>query len=476
MRVHPGQCGASHAGLVPLAVLAGVLTLLTGQASAQTPATPDEHSETSAAASPPAADANAGAPEDWAIHGQFTGVEQFHPGFHSAYRGPQSLDPAARGDETTTETLFAGVRLWSGAEAWVNPEIDQGFGLSNTFGIAGYSSGQAYKAGSTLPYVRVQRLFLRQTIELGGEVTKVDPDLNVLGGSTTANRVVFTIGKFSVVDIFDTNRYAHDSSNDFLNWSVIDAGAYDYAADGWGYSYGAAVEWYQNWWALRAGVFDLSTVPNYKYLDPKPPFDQFHSVVEAEERHTLWGGDGKFKALVFNDHGRLASLGDAIQYGVDNGVPADPAPVRKVRNKLGFSLNLEQAITEDLGAFARFSNSFGNTENYDFTDIDRSISGGLVLTGARWGRANDTVGLAGVANSITKEKIAYFNAGGLGGLIGDGKLTRYGLEKIAETFYSLGLFGGIVHLTADYQFVDNPGYNRDRGPVSILSARLHAQF
>ncbi len=461
MRIDRGRGGAGRARSGSGVATATILALLSRPVAAQTSATP------------PATDA---APEDWAIHGQFTGVEQFHPGFHSAYRGPQSLDPSARGDETTTETLFAGARLWSGAEIWVDPEIDQGFGLSNTFGVAGFTSGQAYKAGASAPYVRLQRLFLRQTIDLGGEVTKVDPDLNVLGGSTTANRIVFTVGKFSVVDIFDTNKYAHDSSNDFLNWSIIDMGAYDYAADGWGYSYGAAAEWYQDWWTLRAGVFDLSTVPNYKYLDTSPLFDQFHAVIEAEERHTLWGEDGKLKVLVFNDHARLATLGDAIQYGIDNGVPADPAPVRKIRNKMGFGLNLEQAITDDLGVFARFSDADGHTENYDFTDIDRSISGGLVLTGARWGRPNDSVGLAGVVNAISKEKVAYFNAGGLGGLIGDGKLARYGTENIAEAFYSIGCFGGIVHVTPDYQFVQNPGYDKDRGPVSVLSLRVHAQF
>jgi high affinity Mn2+ porin len=474
MQIFSRGCRASR----PTRCLVGaVITILalfsTNRVVAQTPATPDGQNETSVAATPPPTDAVL---EPWAIHGQFTGVEQFHPGFHSAYSGPQSLAPSARGDETTTATLFAGVRLWSGAEAWVNPEVDQGFGLSNTFGVAGYTSGQAYKAGATLPYVRVQRLFLRQTIDLGGDLTKIDPDLNVLGGRTTADRIVFTIGKFSVVDIFDTNKYAHDSSNDFLNWSIIDMGAYDYAADGWGYSYGAAAEWYQDWWTLRTGVFDLSATPNYKYLDTKILFNQFHSVVEAEERHNVWGQEGKLKLLVFNDRARLGSLGDAIQYGIDNDVPADPAPVRKLRNKFGFGLNLEQAITDELGAFARFSNANGGTENYDFTDIDRSISGGLVLTGARWGRPNDTVGLAGVVNAISKEKVAYFNAGGLGGLIGDGKLTRYGLEKIAETFYGIGFFGGLLHLTADYQFVDNPGYNKDRGPVSILSTRLHVQF
>jgi len=176
------------------------------------------------------ADAPAAAPEDWAIHGQATFTDQYHPAFRSPYTGPQSLNSGSRGDETLDFTLYGGVRLWHGAEAWINPEIEQGFGLSNTLGVAGFPSAESYKLGASSPYVRLQRLFLRQTIDLGGETQNVEPDLNQLGGHQSANRVVFTVGKFSAVDVFDTNKYAHDARNDFLNWSVIDAGSFDVPA------------------------------------------------------------------------------------------------------------------------------------------------------------------------------------------------------------------------------------------------------
>ena len=154
--------------------------------------------------------------EIWAIHGQATNVWLLQPAFRSPYRGPQSLSPAANGRETVDATLYAGVRPWPGAEIWINPEVDQGFGLSDTFGAAGYPSGEAYKVGKADPYFLIQRGFLRQTVDLGGETEKLEPDLNQLGGTQTANRLVFTIGKYSVVDIFDTNKYAHDPRNDFL--------------------------------------------------------------------------------------------------------------------------------------------------------------------------------------------------------------------------------------------------------------------
>ena len=242
----------------------------------------------------PAADTTAPEEETWAIHGQSTFVDQYHPAFTSPYTGPNSLNPGSRGDETTDMTLFVGFRPWSGAEIWLNPEMDQGFGLSNTLGVAGFPSAEAYKVGETDPYYQMPRGFLRQTIDLGGAPQSVEADQNQLAGTTTANRVVLTIGKYSVVDIFDTNKYAHDPRNDFLNWTIVDAGAFDYAANAWGYTYGATAEWYQDWWTIRTGLFDGSVVPNSIALDNRF-ISQFQIVTELEERHTLWSQPGKLE-------------------------------------------------------------------------------------------------------------------------------------------------------------------------------------
>ncbi len=200
-------------------------------------------------------------PETWSLHEQATLVWQFQPGFRSTFQGTNSLLPVANGRETFDVTLFAGVRLWDGGEAYINPEVDQGFGLSNTVGVAGFPSGEAYKVGAEAPYVRLQRLFFRQTFDLGGDAQAVDGAANQLAGAHTADNLVLTAGKFSVTDIFDANSLAHDPKSDFLNWSLIDTGAFDYAADAWGYSDGFTAEWTQDWWALRAGLFDLSRVP-----------------------------------------------------------------------------------------------------------------------------------------------------------------------------------------------------------------------
>src|SRR5579871_5497527 len=228
--------------------------------------------------------------DNWAVHGQTTFLWQYAPPFRAPYRGANSLDPNA-GRETWDATLYIGRRLWLVAEHWIAPEIDQGFGLSNTLGLAGFPSGEAYKIGSSEPYFRMPRAFIRQTIDLGGNNEKVESGINQFAGSQTSNRLVLTAGKFSVSDIFDTISYAHDPRNDFMNWSMIDTGTFDYAADAWGYTYGAAAEWYQGKWALRAGVFDLSIVPNSIELDHT--FAQFQTVYELEHRHEIAGQPGK---------------------------------------------------------------------------------------------------------------------------------------------------------------------------------------
>jgi high affinity Mn2+ porin len=412
-------------------------------------------------------------PESWAIHGQATGVWLLQPGFHSPYQGPQSLNPATNGRETVDATLYAGVRPWSGAEFWVNPEIDQGFGLSDTFGVAGYPSGEAYKVGKAQPYFLVQRAFLRQTIDLGGTTEKLEADLNQLAGTQIANRLVFTIGKYSIVDIFDTNQYAHDPRSDFLNWSIIDQGAFDYAANSWGFTYGAAAEWYQDWWTVRTGVFELSNQPNNANIYNGVAQGQF--VTELEERHTLWEHPGKLKFLYWLTWGKLGTYSDAIAQGEAPGETPSTGAVRRFRTKDGVGLNLEQQLTTDLGAFARASISDGSVEEVDFTDIDQSLSGGLSLTGSRWGRPDDTVGLAAAVNRISHDGKLYLAAGGVGGIIGDGQLPNAGPEQIIETYYSFAVLS-FAHFSVDYQFINNPAYNRDRGPVSIVGLRLHLEY
>jgi high affinity Mn2+ porin len=408
----------------------------------------------------------------FSIHWQATYVEQETQGFHAPYRGPNSLSPNM-GRETVDTTLFLGARLWSGAEVWVNPEADQGFGLDDTLGVAGFPSGEAYKVGRNQPYFRLPRLFVRQTVNLGDTREPIDGGANQFAAYQSPDRLVFTVGKFSVVDVFDTNQYAHDPRSDFLNWAAVDAGTFDYAADAWGYTVGAAAEWYQGPWTLRGGVFDLSDVPNSAHLEPG--FHEFQIDLEIERRYELLGLPGRVLLTAFESFGRMGLLDQAVRLAQETGNPVDIAAVRGYRSRVGGSLDLEQPLSSDVGMFARVGKAAGNVETYEFTDIDRTVAVGLSLKGSRWRRPDDTVGLATIINGISAARERYLNAGGLGVLIGDGRLPHPGPEQIVETYYNAAVFRH-AHLTFDYQWVRNPGYNRDRGPVSILAVRAHMQF
>lgn len=412
-------------------------------------------------------------PQTWAIHGQATFVLQAHPDLRSPYEGPNSLRGQGEAKETFDATLYAGFRPWSGAEIWVNPEIDQGFGLSNTLGVAGFPSGEAYKVGKAQPYAKLPRWFLRQTINLGGDSEKVDADLNQLGGRQRSNRLVVTVGKFSVVDVFDTNEQAHDPRSDFMNWTIIDAGTFDYAANAWGYTYGAAAELYAGPWAFRAGAFDLSDVPNSERLDPR--FSQYEFDGEIEHRHSILGQPGKLKVTLYLNHGRMGRFEDAIRLAEQTGGPADIAAVRQTRNRAGISFNLEQQVSKSTAMFVKGGLTNGNIEPYEFTDVDRTLAVGATVKGTGWGRGDDTVGVAGVVNGITRVHQQFLHAGGLGILVGDGKLPHPGGEYLAEAYYDVAL-AKPLHLSFDAQLVVHPGYNRDRGPVPVGGLRLHAQF
>lgn len=407
-----------------------------------------------------------------AVHGQATFVVQATPGFASPYTGPQSLTPD-QARETFDATAFVGLRPAAGTEIWANPEIDQGFGLSNTLGVAGFPSAEAYKVGKSAPYLRLQRLFVRETIDLGGAAEPVAGVGDQFAGTRTANRIVLTVGKFGVGDVFDTNSYAHDPRSDFLNWSIVDAGSFDYAADAWGYSYGLVGEWYAGAWTLRLGGFNLSRVPNGETLETG--FGQYQVDAELERRFAIAGRAGAARLTVFRNRGRFSRFDDAVALAAATGQPVDPALTRRRMTRMGVHANLEQAVTDTLGLFARAGVADGAIEPYDFTDIDRTIAVGGQWRGKGWGRAADRIGLAIVANGISDAHRRYLAAGGLGVLIGDGRLVNAGAEGIVETYYDLAAAKGI-DVTLDYQFVDHPGYNRDRGPANVFALRLHGGF
>jgi len=412
----------------------------------------------------------------FSVHVQTTYTVMENNHFSSPYAGANSLLNFTRPKETFDATLYLGVRPWGGAEIWINPELDQGFGLSDTLGLAGYASGEAYKVGAARPYLRLQRAFLRQTFNLSGDKESVPSDLNQFATDTAKDRLVVTAGKFSVADIFDGSVSAHDARHDFLNWSVLDTGSFDYAADAWGYTMGVAAELTKGDMTARLGLFDMSNVPNSAQLDN---FHQIQGIAELEKRYSLGGKAGAVRLTGFLSRARMASFSETLAQTLP-GMTPDTAGSRKYRSRSGFAISLDQALTDNLSAFGRLGHSDGRFETYEFTDIDQSLAAGLSLSGKAlskfgWHRDSDAVGLAFVRNDISRTHAAYLAAGGLGPLIGDGQLPQKRPEDIVETYYSLALRTGAA-LSLDYQFVRNPAYNPERGPVSIVGLRLHAQY
>lgn len=410
--------------------------------------------------------------ESWAVHAQLTNVTQRQSRFHSPYSGTNSLEPQGRTEETTDATIYTGLRVWSGAQLWLNIEVDQGFGLSNTVGAGGFPSGEAYKVGANTPYLRLPRVFVRQTIALGGPSELIEGAANQLAGVVSADKVVLTIGKFSVTDIFDANTYAHDPRADFLNWSVIDAGPFDYAADAWGFTYGGAAEWSVGPWTWRGGVFQLSAIPNGKVTGID--FNQYMLVAEGEHRHKWVGLAGKVKVLGFMNRGRMGRYDEAVRLGRSTATVPDTSLVRRRDSRSGVTLNIEQELGANTGAFARLGLNDGGKEAFEFTEINNSVSAGLSVKGASWRRPDDTFGVALVTNGLSSAARDYFAAGGVGILIGDGRLN-YAREQIVEAYYALRL-GPCVSVGLDVQRIVHPAYNRDRGPLNAFAFRLHAEF
>ncbi|GJE12941.1 MULTISPECIES: carbohydrate porin [Methylobacterium] len=413
----------------------------------------------------------------FSLHGQTTLIAQGVPGFRSPYAGAQSLVPH-QARQTTTATIFLGLKLTDSTEIYYNPEFSQGFGLSRTLGVAGFVNGEAQKAGAPFPKLRSNRYYVKQTIGLGGETVEVPDGPNQVATRYDSERITLIAGKFALGDFFDGNVYAHDPRVDFFNWSLWGASAWDFPANLPGFTQGVYAEYNRPEFAIRAAYTQVPKEPSSDVLDPRV-FRRAGLNAEFEQRYVLPWLDqpGKLRLGLFSNVGVSANNRSVVtltQIGAFDDINDAVAATRRPRRKTGGYINLEQALTPELGLFARASLNDGRTENISFTDIDQSFSGGLSLKGKAWDRPDDTVGIGAAMNGLSPSHRAAFAAGYFGLLVGDGRLN-YGTERALETYYALNLTK-FVTLTFDYQFVNNPGYNRDRGPAHFFASRLHADF
>ena len=376
---------------------------------------------------------------------------------------------------------MAGVRLWPGAEAHVDGLMWQGFGLANTTGAEGFPNGEAYRLGTRIPEGTFARLFIRQTIGFGGDQEDVPDDEFTLAGKQDISRLTFTFGRMASVDIFDHNAYANDPRTQFMNWAFVNNEAWDYPADSLGYTTGLTVELNHPKWTLRYGFFQVPRFQNgltaedqllkWPYVSSAqdgPFLRAWGMVTEFERRYGVNAHPGVIRFLAYLNKADMGSYREAVDSPVR---PADITATRKYRYTYGFGVNLEQEILKNIGFFSRLGWNNGQNEAWMFSDVDYAASLGLSIKGEFWHRPEDTVGLAGAFNGIPKVEQEFFQAGGLGILGGDGNLN-YGWEKILETYYNFQIWK-TIHATVDYQFISNPAFNRDRGPVSVFAVRLH---
>ncbi|MFI5236010.1 MAG: carbohydrate porin [Gemmatimonadales bacterium] len=408
---------------------------------------------------------------------QFSLIGQGLFPFSSPYAGPMSL--TARGDAEVSHTygLYAGIRLARPLDAYLDVEMARGAGVGHATGLAGITNGDVIRQGSAdlgeAPYLA--RAFLRYTIGLtGATIGRVDSlarGMDQLAALAPSSRIEIQAGKFAASDLFDQNRYANSTRTQFENWALFQNTAWDFAADTRGYTNGIAVAWITPRWTLRVGSFQMPRLANGNAFDgdiARARGDNIELALNALPQ------GGVVRILGYVNHARMGSYAEALAIGEAGHVPpdiaADDAPGRV---KYGVGMNIEQPLADggETGAFARFGWDDGATESFAFSEVDSHLSGGLQLSGVHWGRPADHLALAFVSQGISALHQDYLAAGGRGFLLGDGALT-YGRETILEAYYRLQL-GRYTEIGPDLQQIWNPGYNRDRGPASILSLRIN---
>ena len=428
--------------------------------------------------------------EDTTARYQLTYNWQHHDSFRAGYSGANSLSPQSERMYTFSTTAHWGFRPWQDGELYFNPEVASGVPFSGSVvGMGGFTNGEITRAGGSSPKLYRQRLFLRQTWNHGGEQEQIEPDFNQMAGLVDKNRFVLTAGNFSTLDVFDDNAYAKDPRTQFMNWGNWTYAAYDYAADARGFGWGFAGEWYQDNWVLRFGRMTGPKEPNGLPVDfaiGKHYGDQ----VEIERAHMLADQPGKVRVLAWRNRANTASFSDATQW-MNQWKQANPGEVQTTpqalidsrqgeKIKYGLGVNLEQAISPSVGFFLRAMKADGKTETYAFTEADGSLSTGLVFKGGLWGRNDDAVGVAFMHNTLSRDRRDFLVAGGMSFFLGDASATSatsltYKPEQILEAFYSFQMARG-TWLTTDYQRIQNPAYNADRGPVNVYALRFHAEF
>ncbi len=410
----------------------------------------------------------------WWISGQMNFIQQAHPSFDAPYSGPHSLQPDAESRVSRVLTLFTGLKLGHGWEVFADFESAGGRGLSDAFGLAGFTNLDVVRNPTlgSAPYLA--RLMVRKVIGLSSDEVEVERGPFALASRLPARRIEIRAGKLGIVDFFDANAVGTDSHLQFTNWTVDNNGAYDYAADTRGYTYGLIVEYITPRWTLRGAEALMPTVANGIHLDSHLDTSRGENL-ELELRPT----DAlTLRLLGYVNHANMGSYTQAIQAFRDgeDAVPDIEAHRKHGRVKEGVGANVDYTLpaNPNVRVFARTGWNDGDSESYAYTEVNSTAAFGADVAGVGWHRPGDRLGAAFVSNGLSQPHADYLKLGGQGFLLGDGSLN-YGRENIFETYYTAHLWRGIF-ASAGAEFIAHPGYNRDRGPVFVQMARLHLDF
>jgi high affinity Mn2+ porin len=409
------------------------------------------------------------------LSGQANFVFQTHPDFPAPYSGEHSLSPHYEKATSRVLTLYTGARLNNSTEILVDIEEAGGAALSAGFGLAGNTDLDIVRNPSLSKAPYVGRAMIHKVFALSKDKIENQRSFLSLFEELPRRRLEIRFGKFSMPDFFDINSVGSDTHLQFLNWTTDNNGAWDYAADTRGYTVGFIADYEDRNWGLRFAEALMPKVANGIDLVWKPW--QVHSEnVEYELRRSLIPNRaGIVRLLAYTNAANMGIYRDqVIQAAEQDMTPDITAHPWHITRKYGFGVNLEQDLTRYLTAFARFGWDNGRTESFAYTEVDQTFAEGVGAKGAWWRRKQDRVGVAFISNAIKKDHQNYLAAGGLGFLLGDGHLN-YGRENIVETYYTAHVWRGI-YLAPGVQHINDPGYNRDRGPVVVPTFRAHFEF
>ena len=409
------------------------------------------------------------------ISGQANFIFQWHPPFAAKYTGINSLSPKA--DSATSELydVYLGYKLMPTTEVVLNLESAGGHGISNALGLSGFTNLDVQRnALGPSPYVA--QFMLRQIIPLGDARTEAERGPFGLATSLPARRIEIRVGKFSVVDFFDVNSWGSDSHFQFLNWSVDSCATYDYGANTRGYTDAVMIEYDDDWWSARFAEALMPKIANGINLDADVARAREENLEIAARGGLIRNQFGIVRLLGYVNHANMGNYRQAIADYLGGETPAPDIVFtrRQGRRKYGFELNFEQKVARDIGFFGRLGWSDGRNESFVYTETDRTLELGGFSGGTAWHREYDRAGIAFVTNAIVSAHQEYLALGGLGLELGDGGLN-YGQEKIVEGFYTAHVWRGFF-TSFDIQHINNPGYNKDRGPIIVPGLRLHVEF